>query len=60
MNPSSQRFERVVAQFGVHISHNGDFDALACYNQFMMNEDIGLWLERVLHVPNDLLGKILP
>ena len=56
MNPTSRRFERVVAKFGIHISHNGDFDALNCYNQHATNGEVGLWLERVLHQPNHLKG----
>lgn len=76
MNSSSEKYERVVAQFGVHISHNGDFDTLSAYSHVavmimiyfytfnckhdhrvaQVNEDVGHWLERVLHVPNDLRG----
>lgn len=56
INPKSKKFERVVANFGIHISHNGDFDALNCYNQLATNEEVGLWLERVLHQPNHLNG----
>ena len=41
---------------GVHISHNGDFDALEAYSQPLVVEEVGYWLERVLHCPNKLLG----
>ena len=56
MNPTTRRFERCIAQFGTHITHNGDFDTFQAYNQVMVNEEVGLWLERVLRVPNNLLG----
>jgi hypothetical protein len=41
---------------GLHISHNGDFDALEIYGRKMVNGDVGLWLERALHTPNDTTG----
>ena len=41
---------------GLHLSHNGDFDALNCYNQIMVVGDVGLWLERVLDVKNSTSG----
>lgn len=41
---------------GVHITHNGDFDALEAYGGTMVNAEVGYWLERILHVPNDLAG----
>ena len=40
----------------VHISHNGDFDALRAYGQIMVVGDVGLWLERILHTPNSTKG----
>ena len=54
-----RRFKKVTAHVGIHITHNGDFDCLAGYDLKLTNEDIGLWLERVHHVKNDLLGDSL-
>eukprot|EP01038_Epipyxis_sp_PR26KG_P011709 gene11709-15674_t len=41
-------FENHTSIVGIHISHNGDFDAL--------ESTVGCWLERILHVPNNLRG----
>lgn len=41
---------------GIHISHNGDFDALEAYGGSIVNAELGCWLERILHVKNDLAG----
>lgn len=38
------------------ISHNGDFDALQAFSQEIVVNDVGLFLERVLHVKNDCRG----
>jgi hypothetical protein len=46
MNQNLGTFEKIRAKFGLHISHNGDFDALSCYSQMVTVGDIGLWLER--------------
>ena len=40
---------------GVHLSHNGDFDSFRCYNSSLVQEELGFWLERVLHTPNTAL-----
>ena len=40
----------------IHISHNGDFDAIEAYSQTMVINDIGLWLERVLNTKNSTKG----
>lgn len=56
MNQVHGAFEKVRVKFGVHISHNGDFDALNCYSQMITVGDVGLWLERVLHTPNSCNG----
>jgi hypothetical protein len=41
---------------GLHLTHNGDFDALEAYGQTMVVDEVGLWLERVLHVSNNCKG----
>jgi len=38
------------------ITHNGDFDAWTVYGRSVENEELGLWLERVLHTPNYAKG----
>lgn len=39
------------------ITHNGDFDAWKIYGgEPVENGELGLWLERVLHTPNDTKG----
>ncbi|MBF0330354.1 MAG: hypothetical protein HQL17_00315 [Candidatus Omnitrophica bacterium] len=41
---------------GTSIGHNGDFDYFRIYDEWVSNETMGLWLERVLHTPNDTKG----
>ena len=55
-NPLLGRMEKALSVVGVHITHNGDFDELSAYNNKMVNEEVGWWLERLLHVPNDNIG----
>ena len=38
------------------ITHNGDFDSWQLYGREVENQDLGLWLERVLHVANRTQG----
>ena len=38
------------------ITHNGDFDAWRPFGKAIDNVQIGLWLERVLHTPNETTG----
>lgn len=57
-NSSMSRFERSILNTCIHITHNGDFDALEAYSQTMVNEEIGYWLEKILHQSNDLKGNI--
>ncbi len=38
------------------ITHNGDFDAWMLFGEPVENADLGLWLERVLHMSNATLG----
>ena len=56
INHASGKFERSLRDVVIHISHNGDFDALRSYGQVIVNEELGLWLERVLHTPNSTKG----
>jgi len=46
------RFERCVTNMGVHITHNGDFDAFETYLQVMVNEEVAHWLSRLLYTYN--------
>ena len=39
-------FVRSKQKVGIHITHNGDFDAMEAYGGTMVVEDIGCWLER--------------
>lgn len=55
-NADTGRFERSKTQFGLHITHNGDFDAMEAYSSIMVVDEIGLWLERALHYPNHTRG----
>jgi hypothetical protein len=38
------------------ITHNGDFDAWTLFKKPISNEQLGLWLEQVLHTPNSTRG----
>lgn len=38
------------------ITHNGDFDAWEIFGKQIDNTTLGLWLERVLHMPNSTSG----
>ena len=51
-NPIIGKYERSSAVVGVHITHNGDFDALEAYLQVMVNEEVGYWLGRILYANN--------
>jgi len=55
-NSATARFEKHERQVGLHLTHNGDFDALRAYDQVVVVDDVGLWLERLLHVRNDTRG----
>lgn len=46
------RFERCLCLVGVHLSHNGDFDAIDAFSSSLPIDDIGHFLNRVLYVPN--------
>ena len=52
----TQRFEKKEVLTGLHLTHNGDFDALHMYGETVTVNSVGLWLEKVLHVPNSLRG----
>ena len=55
-NAEKGKMEKTMTTVGIHISHNGDFDAMEAYQQIMVVNEIGLWLERVLHCPNSTRG----
>jgi hypothetical protein len=56
-NSISGKFQKASnTTVGIHITHNGDFDAMTGYSTTMVNRDIGLWLERILHTENNLAG----
>jgi hypothetical protein len=38
------------------ITHNGDFDSWQIFGRTIENAELGLWLERVLHIPNQTVG----
>ena len=38
------------------ITHNGDFDSWKLYNREVENQELGLWLERILRTPNHAIG----
>lgn len=38
------------------ITHNGDFESWRLFNQEIGQAHLGLWLERVLHTPNQTVG----
>ena len=38
------------------ITHNGDFEAWRPFGKAIDNDQLGLWLERVLHAPNETVG----
>eukprot|EP00928_Gymnodinium_smaydae_P050535 TRINITY_DN3409_c0_g1_i2.p1 TRINITY_DN3409_c0_g1~~TRINITY_DN3409_c0_g1_i2.p1 ORF type:complete len:1634 (+),score=223.44 TRINITY_DN3409_c0_g1_i2:43-4944(+) len=42
--------------YGITITHNGDFDAWQPYEDVVSNGELGLWLERVLHCKNTARG----
>jgi len=41
---------------GLWLSHNGDLDAVRLFGSHLETGELGLWLERVLHVPNETRG----
>jgi hypothetical protein len=40
----------------LQLTHNGDLDALRLFKRDVGVAELGLWLERVLHAPNDTRG----
>jgi len=55
MSPTG-KFDEVELEYCLHLTHNGDFDAMDMYSTTIVNGEIGLWLERVLHTPNNTRG----
>lgn len=49
-------FSRQKNDFVVHISHNGDFDALNAFGRSSTVNEVGVWLERVLQCSNSTSG----
>jgi hypothetical protein len=55
-DPAAAALAPVALPFGLHLTHNGDFDALEMYAGISLNEEVGLWLERALHASNSTTG----
>jgi len=55
-NHRSGEFEKHEREVGLHLTHNGDFDGLTAYDQVIIVDDVGRWLERILHTKNDTHG----
>lgn len=55
MSPSG-KYEEITTTFGLHLTHNGDFDALEAYSGMVVVSEVGMFAERVLHVSNDTAG----
>lgn len=55
-NAETGKYLKINQYTGIHITHNGDFDAMEAYSSTMVVDEVGLWLERVLHVPNNTRG----
>jgi hypothetical protein len=47
---------RIQKNINHRITHNGDFDAWTIFERSIANTKLGLWLERVLNVPNETHG----
>lgn len=50
------RFQLVPVTRGIHLTHNGDLDGVHLFGREVGTTELGLWLERVLHVPNSTRG----
>lgn len=55
-NSKEGSFSRRQSSFVVHISHNGDFDALNAFGRISTVNEVGVWLERVLQCSNSTSG----
>lgn len=55
-NNTVGKFEKINKISVLHLTHNGDFDALQCYNQVIPFNEIGKWLNIVSYTTNDLKG----
>jgi hypothetical protein len=49
-------FVASVRPVGIHLTHNGDLDALTLFHHELPVGTLGLWLERVLHCGNETRG----
>ena len=52
----NSKFQRKLQRVCLHLTHNGDFDAMAAYGQTIVVDEIGTWLEKCLDVKNTLKG----
>jgi hypothetical protein len=50
------KFRQSVRHVGIHLTHNGDLDAVRLFSHTVEVGELGLWLERVLHQANDTRG----
>jgi hypothetical protein len=50
------RFVASVRPVGIHLTHNGDLDAVHLFHHEVPVGELGLWLERVLHCANSTRG----
>jgi len=50
------KFQLERRRVGIHLTHNGDLDAVSLFKRAVEVGELGLWLERVLHMPNDTRG----
>ena len=56
VNHKTGKFEKSSFDVMIHMSHIGDLHAFAAYDHTMTHVDCGLWLQRVLQIPNESLG----
>ena len=50
------QFQQSRRTVGIHLTHNGDLDAVRLFSHTVEVGELGLWLERVLHQANDTRG----
>jgi hypothetical protein len=50
------KFVASVRPVGIHLTHNGDLDAVHLFHHEVPVGELGLWLERVLHCANSTRG----
>ena len=47
-------FESKSISVVIHITHNGDFDGMESYHSLAVIEEVGIWLQNVLHLQNNI------